>query len=90
MNILKPLQLYFCVSPVERLLLLRWQRRGRRWSGPCLLWKLCFSLLPRSCDQQAVPWFLAGAKRMHRITGTQIRAQNQYGTGSREGPITQT
>lgn len=49
-----------------------------------------FLFAPQKLRSATVPWFLTGAKHMHQIIGTQIRAQNQYGTGSREGPVTQT
>lgn len=45
---------------------------------------------PEAAISRPVLWFLTGPKHRHQITGTQIRAQNQYGTGSREGPITRT
>ena len=78
MDLLKPCQLFFLVSPVYCLLLLRWtEQRGERWSDPYHLLKLCISLILQMLGQQAVLWFLTGTQRMYRITWTQIRAQDQ-------------
>lgn len=47
MDILKPLQLFFLVSPMYCLLWLRWpEQRGRRWSDPHDLLQHGFSLMP--------------------------------------------
>lgn len=70
MHTLKPL--YFCVSPGGA------ERRGWGGSGPCLLWKVRFSFLPRSCDQQA------SALVPHRA---QTQASNNWDSDQSPEPV---
>lgn len=70
MHTLKPL--YFCVSPGGA------EGGGRGESGPCLLWKVHFSFLPRSCDQQA------SALVPHRA---QTQASNNWDSDQSPEPV---
>lgn len=58
-----------------------WRSREEGWgggSGPCLLWKVRFSFLPRSCDQQA------SALVPHRA---QTQASNNWDSDQSPEPV---